>query len=81
MKTMDVRWQVRAFDWNELVAEFTTEAAARDHAERMDRLALRCFAMPAMTCIECGAEMDLDAMTPKAMVFGCTCGRRQSVER
>lgn len=50
MAMATIRWEVYALDWGEVIETFEGEDAeerAKAYAERMDGLALRCYARPA----------------------------------
>jgi hypothetical protein len=42
-------WQVVAYDWGEVIAEFEEHSNAEKFAEAMDGLALRCIIRPVRT--------------------------------
>jgi hypothetical protein len=41
-----IKWQIVAYDWGEVIAEFEGQEAAEAFAEAMDGLALRCYIRP-----------------------------------
>lgn len=41
-----IKWQVVAYDWDEVIAEFENMPYADKFADAMDKLALRCYVRP-----------------------------------